>query len=240
MWSDDDATWEILERALFSAERVAAAPVEVDRIVALSGVAGGRALDLCCGIGRHSIALHQRGFDVTGVDRTERYLARARRAHPGVRWVQGDARTWRGEAPFDLAVNLWTSIGYFDDVADDVRLLATLRANLRPGGVAVVELNGREILARKFQPRSWHEADGLVVLEERTLIDDWARVRSRWIVLDGASRREVVLTLRLWTGTDLRRALESVGFASVALFGGHDGSPYDADARRLVAVARVG
>lgn len=240
MWSEDDATWEILERALFHGERIAAAPGEVEKIRALSGVVSGRALDLCCGIGRHSIALHEAGFRVTGVDRTERYLSRAREAQPAVEWVRGDARTWRGTAPYDLAVNLWTSIGYTDDVADDVRLMATLRANLRPGGVAVLELSGREVLARKFVRRSWHEWEGIILLEDRKIIEDWARVQARWVVLDGATRREVTLMIRQWTGTELRQALSSVGFASVSLYGSYDGTPYDADADRLVAVARAG
>lgn len=240
MWSDDDVTWEILERVLFTGERIAAAPGDVEKIVALTGVASGRVLDLCCGIGRHSIALHQLGFAVTGVDRTERYLSQARIAEPGVEWVLGDARTWRGAAPYDLAVNLWTSIGYTDDVADDVRLLATLRANLRPGGVAVLELSGREVLARKFQARSWYEAEGIILLEDRKIVEDWTRVRARWIVLDGNTRREVTMTIRQWTGSDLRQALLSVGFASVALYGSLDGTPYDSEAARLVAVARAG
>ncbi len=35
-------------------------------------------LDLCCGYGRHSIVLAERGFEVTGVDLTEHYLEYAK------------------------------------------------------------------------------------------------------------------------------------------------------------------
>ena len=40
---------------------------------------GAHILDLCCGVGRHSLELVRRGFHVTGVDRTQLYLDRASR-----------------------------------------------------------------------------------------------------------------------------------------------------------------
>jgi hypothetical protein len=45
---------------------------------------------------------------------------------------------------------------------------------------------------------------------------------------------------RLYSGSELRDLLLSVGFADVRLAGGLDGeTPYEEVARRLVAVARV-
>ncbi|MCD6263961.1 class I SAM-dependent methyltransferase [Candidatus Bathyarchaeota archaeon] len=38
----------------------------------------GRILDLCCGIGRHSVPLAERGYQVTGIDLSPVLIARAR------------------------------------------------------------------------------------------------------------------------------------------------------------------
>ncbi|CAM4264970.1 hypothetical protein PAAL109150_17865 [Paenibacillus alkaliterrae] len=49
-------------------------------------------LDLCCGMGRHSISLADFGFDVTGVDLSEILLTKAREsdAQSRINWLQGD------------------------------------------------------------------------------------------------------------------------------------------------------
>ena len=43
---------------------------------------GARVLDLCCGMGRHSIPLSKAGYRVTGFDQSRAYLAAARQAAP--------------------------------------------------------------------------------------------------------------------------------------------------------------
>ena len=78
-WSDDDALWEMTEPAMFTSERIANAPQEVDHLIELLRIKPpARVLDMCTGPGRHAIELAKRGFAVTGVDRTARYLERAR------------------------------------------------------------------------------------------------------------------------------------------------------------------
>ena len=70
---------------------------------------GKSALDLCCGPGRCSIALAQRGFTVTGVDRTRYLLDKARKravAHALVipNWVAGPSNLVAFAVLFTLRV----------------------------------------------------------------------------------------------------------------------------------------
>src|SRR5256712_11848977 len=54
---------------------------DVEWIVGVAALeAGARILDAPCGVGRHSIELARRGFQVTGVDFSETELDRARKA----------------------------------------------------------------------------------------------------------------------------------------------------------------
>lgn len=240
-WHDDDATWATLRRFLFTRARWDAAVVEVEQIAALVGLpAGGRVLDLCCGVGRHSVAFARRGHRVTGVDRTRAYLDEARQAATGlgVELIERDARAFQSPPVFDLAVNLFTSFGYYDDPADDLRVLKNLRAAVKPGGAAVVELAGKEVLARRWSEREWFEAEGLLVLEERQLDPGWTGITTRLVLVDEAGTRRSSFHLRLYAGSELAAALTAAGFERVDLYGDFAGNPYDADARRLVAVAR--
>ena len=243
-WFERDAFWEDNARFLFGEDRMEKASSEVDQILEHLRLAPGAAiLDLCCGPGRHSLELARRGFRVTGVDRTEGYLelARARAEERGleVELVRSDMREFARPGGFDGAINIYTSFGYFEQERDDLRVLQNLRESLRPGAPLVMDLMGKEVLARKFRERDWSATeDGTLVLEERRILEGWSRVESTWTPIRGTRRQESRLTVRVYSAVELGKALLSAGFSSVELFGDLEGIPYDHEARRLVAVAR--
>ncbi|HRZ56492.1 MAG TPA: hypothetical protein P5525_13665 [Candidatus Paceibacterota bacterium] len=47
-----------------------------------------------------------------------------------------------------------------------------------------------------------------------------------------------MIWLTIYSGQELRDRLEQAGFADVQLFGSFDGTAYDQNAQRLIAVAR--
>lgn len=258
-WHEDDAFWIAMKDFLFDEGKSTAARTQVDWIAqTLALQPGARVLDLPCGTGRHAIAMAQRGMDVTGVDRMAMYLdearraeRRAREAEPGapwgapIAWQAGDMRTFAASpelhAHFDAALNLWTSLGYFDSWEENAEVLRSFRRSLKPGGHLVIEVAGREVLARVFQPRRWSELpDGRILLESVQVIDDWSRMRTRWIVIrNDGTRVERIMTLWLYSARDLRDLLTACGFDDIRIFGSLDGSAYDHTAKRLVVLARA-
>jgi SAM-dependent methyltransferase len=241
-WHDDDEFWAALAPWLFDAERIEKAPEEVERLLELLGIEPPAAvLDLCCGPGRHSIELARRGFAVTAVDRTEAYLHQARRRAEEqdvtIELVREDMRKFLRPGAFDAAISLFTSFGYFRDIEDDRTVLRNLREGLKDGGRLVMEMMGKEVLAKRFRERDWQERDGVILLEERKLADGWSWIDNRWILIDRTDRREFTVSHRLYSGAELRRELLDAGFAGVELFGDLDGAAYDHKANRLVAVA---
>jgi SAM-dependent methyltransferase len=246
-WFEDESLWTDLYPFTFSDERLRLGEAEVAKILALVGLpapAGKAALDLCCGPGRHAVPLAQRGVRVTGVDRTRFHLDRARErarlAGVDVELVEADMREFRRPAAYDLALSLFTSFGYFDSRDDDLRVLRNVRASLRAQGVFVVDVMGKEWLARHFQPtRSRSLADGTLLIDRNTVVDDWTRVDSQGILIREGRTRTFRLRLSVYSGLELRDRLLQAGFATVALYGDLDGAPYGLDAARLVAVARA-
>ena len=62
-WHELDEFWNTVEPVLFSDRRMENAPVEVDRIINLLKMTPGQhVLDLCCGVGRHTLELARRGL----------------------------------------------------------------------------------------------------------------------------------------------------------------------------------
>ena len=242
-WFADESIWKDLYLFTFPESAFAVADEQVGKILRLTGLGGGTVLDLCCGPGRHAVALAKRGFAVTAVDRTPFLLddARARAAHANLRveFVLDDMRRFSRPASFDLIINFFTSFGYFDDPADDLRVLELVRENLRPSGVFVLEMVSKERLARDFQATTSRELpNGHILFERHEIVDDWTRVRNRWTLIRAGSTRTFEFTHRIYSGQEMKDLLAKAGLAGARVYGDLDGSSYGFDAHRLVAVAR--
>lgn len=241
VWHERDSFWETVP--MFSQRLVDLAPEEAESILGLLGIAPGtEVLDLCCGIGRHSLELARRGYRVTGVDRTAAYLQTARdRADAeglSVEWVQADMREFVRPEAYAAALNVYTSFGFFEDPAEDRRVLENLLCSLKPGGRLLLDVMGKEVLARIFIPRDWQElSDGSLFLQQREVSRDWTWMENRWILIKEGQRHEYAVNHRVYDGSGLRDLLLDVGFEAVRLHGDLGGAPYDRAARRLVAVA---
>lgn len=242
-WHDTDPFWLTMGHVLFHSRRWAGTAAEVDRLVELLDLTPGtRVLDLPCGPGRHSLELARRGVQVTGVDRTQAYLDQARAASEAeqldVRWLQGDMRTWREPQGFDAALNLWSSFGYFDDPDDDRRQLESVLESLRPGGRLVLDTMSLEILARDFTESSVLELDGSLLIERRRIIGPWTAIESTWTLLEGDTRQERTMRVRLYSARHLAGLMHQVGFREIEILGSLGRAPFDQNAKRLVLVAR--
>ena len=110
---------------------------------------GDRVLDAACGTGDLAIADRAAGaLTVTGLDFSERMLARARRKAPTLEWVVGDLL----ELPFEAGTFDAATVGFgIRNVSDLERGLAELRRVLRPGGrLAVLEITRPRGLLKPF------------------------------------------------------------------------------------------
>ncbi len=242
-WFENEDFWRDFYPYMFPPERFAAAKEEVSRIVTLTQRSGGSLLDLCCGPGRHAVEFSQCGFRVTGVDRSRFLLDRARehgsKSGASIEWIMEDMRTFVRPEAFDLACNLFTSFGYFKDEQDDLRVLRNIHQSLKKTGVLVIEVVGKERLARTWQNTiSTELADGSLLVQRPQLRDDWSRVASEWILLKDGHARSFSFEHALYSGRELKDRLLSCGFEQVQLFGDLQGSAYDLEAKRLIAVAR--
>jgi SAM-dependent methyltransferase len=242
-WFENDDFWRDFYPFMFSDERFAATPDEVNLILALTQCTGGSVLDLCCGPGRHSIELARRGFQVTGVDRSPFLLAKARelaaKSDASIEWVEQDMRNFVRPANFDLASSLFTSFGYFEDEQDDLRVLRNIHQSLKENGVLIIEVLGKERLARVWKDTMCNElADGSLIFQRPQIRDDWTRIRSEWTLVKDGKSRTFIFEHTIYSGRELKDRLLSCGFQQVQLFGDIQGSPYSLDAQRLIAVAR--
>lgn len=241
-WYNQDEFWKLYQPILFDEQRLASAVVEVEQVIRLLQIhEGSRILDLCCGIGRHSLEFSRRGFEVVGLDRTARYIdqniKQAKEEGLKAQFVVRDMREYCQPEAFDAIINMFGSFGYFQNADDDRKVARNMAASLKAGGKFLIETMGKEVLAKIFRERDWHETDDCLVLEERTLSQHWGWIESRWILIKGNQRAEHKISLRLYSAVELSALLKESGFSEVQVYGSLEGSDYDQNARRLVVVA---
>lgn len=106
-------------------------------------------LDLGCGTGSHAIPLAERGYRVTGVDRSREMLDRGvEKAARGVlsagcqapEFIHGDVRTLDLGRRFDVVLMMFAVLGYQLTNEDVLAALRAVRKHLEPGGLFICDV----------------------------------------------------------------------------------------------------
>lgn len=129
-------------------------------------------LDLACGKGRHSIYLSELGYNVTGADISENSIHEAKKSEqPNLKFIRHDMREPFADK-YDAVFNLFTSFGYFDDDADNLRTLKAIGESLTETGFAVIDFMNVEKVIKELVPHETKTVAGIDFHIKRFHIDD--------------------------------------------------------------------
>ncbi|MCJ2531818.1 MAG: class I SAM-dependent methyltransferase [Candidatus Thermoplasmatota archaeon] len=192
---------------------------------------GGRILDLACGIGRHSVLLAKRGYDVVGVDISPRFLQNAQdyAATQGVvektTFLAGDmrqvGRILDGLGAFDAILNAWTSMGYYGEESDR-DIFAQLAAVSADGAVLVIQTVNRDWILKNFESHGRESAEDIVMMEDREFDVERSHMVNRWTFFrhvdnDMNFLGEFTIDHRVYSPHELRMLIESAGWRVASL-----------------------
>ncbi|MEK3901261.1 class I SAM-dependent methyltransferase [Paenibacillus sp. FSL R7-0179] len=206
---------------------------EVESMIQWLGLPrGAKVLDLCCGMGRHSLALSQAGYEVTGVD-LSKVLLREARAQAGaeqVTWLQSDMRELPLAGGFDAVVNLFTSFGYFEEDEEQIKVLKEICRMLKPGGRFIIDFLNPAYVIRHLVPHSVRE-DGDVRIDETRRIEEGYVKKDILLTSKAGSTpaRKCQERVKLYTLEDFRRMLDAAGLRLDTVHGGYDEEEYNAE-----------
>jgi SAM-dependent methyltransferase len=192
---------------------------------------GARLLDVGCGPGRHAHALAARGFEVVGVDISQRFVDLATADAPrSATFVRADARELTFDAEFDAAISLCQ--GAFGlqglDHADGAVLDGIARA-LKPAGVCAVSAFSAYFQVRWLEDHDRFDADR-GVNHERTAVRD-----------EHGTEAEVDLWTTCFTPRELRLLAAASGLTAREVWsvapGAYAARPPDLEHPELLLVA---
>lgn len=197
-----------------------------------------RILDLACGRGRHAVYIHSLGYDVTGLDLSAESIEYAKTSEePALQFHVQDMRKDFGKQQYDLVLNLFTSLGYFEEVAEDAQVVQNISNALRPGGTFVLDFMNAEREKANLVKEETKEADG-IVFNLRREVKDGCILKH---IVFKVNEEEMKFTerVRAYAKAELEAMLREAGLSVTATFGDYDLRPFTpAESPRLVLVAK--
>lgn len=203
---------------------------------------GARILDIPCGHGPHSIELVRRGYDVTGVDLSQAFIAEARQRSftegLAVEWRRMDMHRIRYSREFDACFCWGNSFGYLEPEAT-LEFVRAVGEALKPGAQFILETGvAAESVLPDFKEDTWVEIGEYLALERHRYDITAARLEVESILIRDGKVTKRDYTQYVYCCADIVRMLTAAGLETQALYGSIDRTPYQVGCRDLILVAR--
>ena len=132
---------------------------------------GGKILDLACGKGRHSVYLNSLGYNVTGIDLSEKSIDYAKQYENAT--LQFNVHDMSKPYPdtFDAVFNLFTSFGYFDDENCNLQTIASIKEELNPFGFGVIDFMNVNYIIEHLVAEDIKTVEGIDFHQKRSVKD---------------------------------------------------------------------
>ena len=181
-------------------------------------------LDIGCGTGNHLASLQSSGLSVEGLDSSAAMIARARLAHPLIRFHVGGVQDLCLEGNRDVISMLFHAVGYLVPDATLTSALRRIAAHLAPHGVFVFDFWQTEAVLRDPPiPRVREARIGSRTLfrianptEDRESHQVLVRYEFRWDSPDGALAHQELHVVRHFDPQEVTLLLRDAGLTVVA------------------------
>lgn len=197
-------------------------------------------LDLCCGNGRHSLAMAEYG-SVVGVDLNEEQIQKAKdRMILHASFFVYDMREVVKLNEFDFVFNLFSSFAYFDNQSDDLKTLNSVYQNLRSNGIFIQDfLNVNYVIPRL--KTSEYKTDNELSFDIKRKVENKKIIKTIKV-----SQRNVEIglfeeKLTAYTPDELLALHKQAGLTPFKIFGNYQLSEFDKlNSPRIIVFSKKG
>ncbi len=135
----------------------------LDNLISLLKLpAKSKILDCGCGRGRHSIYLCEKGFDVTGIDLSEKNIQSVKDSErKNLAFYTYDIREIFRINYYDVSLSLFTSFGYFENDYENNKMIKSISSSLKKGGLFVLDFMNANKKRQELVCDETTNADGI-------------------------------------------------------------------------------
>ncbi|HEY95660.1 MAG TPA: class I SAM-dependent methyltransferase [Dehalococcoidia bacterium] len=183
--------------------------------------AGAAILDLCCGTGQLARFLSEEGYDVTGIDGSEKMLKYAREIAPGVRFICEDARTFDLPPSFDLVTSFFDSLNHVMTIKELTAVFRNVYSCLLEEGLFIFDMNLEPGFFAQWQGYYGIVEDDHVCLFPQSYDPEKRIARfdaTMFRLTDYWYRSDVTLLEKCYSVEEIRNALTEAGFSTLDAF----------------------
>ena len=197
---------------------------------------GDKVLDLACGRGRHALYLHEKGFNVSGLDLSKKSIDFARKHIPAVDFEVKDMRENFGNETYDYIFNLFTSFGYFDCNIQHLEAVKNMASALKPRGILVLDFMNATRVQKGLVKDEVVFSDGIEFKVKRYVEDD--KIVKEILVKDDGKELRFYEKVALLSLKDFTELFENAGLKIKHTFGDFKLSPFsEENSDRLILMA---
>ena len=199
---------------------------------------GSKLIDIGCGKGRHANYLNSLGFDVVGIDLSPNNIAAAKKNEKSnLHFEVQDMRKVYLEDKFDIAINLFTSFGYFNNDTDEQAAINAMAKNLKSEGILVIDfMNVKKVITN------------LVMSEQKSInnvvFDIQKKVENNYIIknisiYDKEIKQKFQEKVKVLTLTDFYELITNADLKIINIFGNYKLDDFDATTSdRLILICK--
>jgi SAM-dependent methyltransferase len=197
-----------------------------------------RLLDIACGRGRHSIYLNKKGYDITGIDLSIASIQYAKSFENNrLHFYVHDMRYLFYINYFDIALNLFTSFGYFETDYDHIKALKNFQKALKPGGLLVLDFFNSCKVKGTLSPHLIKTVDGIDFNIHKKIEND--KIVKTIEFEDKNKAYTFKEEVKAFGMDDFKRFFAQSGFEIVHCFGNYNLEEFDRDnSDRLIFICK--
>ncbi|MEH2456008.1 class I SAM-dependent DNA methyltransferase [Nostoc sp.] len=182
-------------------------------------------LDLCCGTGQVAQQLIRKGYQLTGIDGSEKMVDYARKNAPSGNFIVDDARSFKLPPTFDAVISTSAGFNHIMNIEELKKVFENVYTALLENSLFIFDLN----LEKGYQ---LYDLKGTIV--EGYIEDEYALAISRshnqknntsWLKIaifqlleTGWQRSDLTCPVKGYSQSEVEDILENVGFTEVKVY----------------------
>ena len=203
---------------------------------------GGKILDLCCGHGRITNEMAERGYNMTGQDINNYFMGIAKKKAEElkliIRWIKSDMREIPFKDEFDAVVNMFTSFGYFEKDEENEKVIKEINKSLKKGGKFIIDISNRDFVIRRYRFEDvMGIKNGYVSINRNFDHIKSSHAETMDIYINGEFVKRLNLYYRFYSVSELTDMLSRNGFKVISFYGGFNFIPLSFETNRCIILA---